>query len=517
MMIRGMSRCLVFILAALWLSGASSTTASKDTPAQSRNHITHPNIVFILTDDMALSDMQVMSNVKALIVDQGASFANFFVTNSLCCPSRSSILRGQYVHNHKVTRNAHGFEHFHDFGHERSTIATWLKEAGYTTALMGKYLNGYALKGKETYVPPGWDEWDSPIDNKAYTEFDYRMNENGRIVTYGKSTEDYLTDVLARKAIAFIQQAAGKESPFFLYLATYAPHQPAIPAPRHQNLYSDTKAPRTPSFDEKDVSAKPAFVRARPFLSDKQLAFIDDLYRKRLQSLRAVDEMVREVVQTLKETNQLHNTYIVFTSDNGFHLGQHRLPYGKQTAYEEDIHVPLAIRGPGIAAKHVVSELGLETDFGPTFAQWAGAAAPDFVDGRSLAPLLSQNGLPSHEWRQGVLIEHYPGTEPFMSKFERLLISQKPSLPPYSAVRTQRYLYVEYTTGERELYDLHSDPTELANIYQGADQSLIRRLSAWLSRMKSCHASDCRQSEESALEKAVVTRDETNRIGAPRS
>ena len=159
-MIRTGSRCLVLLSAVLWLSGASSIAASKNThaTAQSRAHVGQPNIVFILTDDMALSDMQVMSRVKTLIVDEGASFENFFVTNSLCCPSRASILRGQYVHNHKVTRNAHGFQNFHDFGHESSTIGTWLKAAGYTTALMGKYLNGYALKGQENYVPPGWDE-----------------------------------------------------------------------------------------------------------------------------------------------------------------------------------------------------------------------------------------------------------------------------------------------------------------------------------------------------------------------
>jgi arylsulfatase A-like enzyme len=503
----------------LWLSGASSIAASKDNraAAQSRAHVIQPNIVFILTDDMALSDMEVMSRVKSLIVDEGASFENFFVTNSLCCPSRASILRGQYVHNHKVTRNAHGFQNFHDFGHESSTIGTWLKASGYTTALLGKYLNGYALKGQENYVPPGWDEWDSPIDHQAYTEFNYRMNENGKIVSYGTSADDYLTDVLARKATAFIHRAGEKRSPFFLYLATYAPHQPAIPAPRHQTLYSDTKAPRTPSFDERDVSAKPAFVRERPSLTEKQLSLIDNRYRKRLRSLHAVDEMVEEVVKALKETNQLHNTYIVFTSDNGFHLGQHRLAYGKQTAYEEDIHVPLVIRGPGIAAKQVVSALGLETDLAPTFAQWAGAVTPDWVDGRSLVPLLSHDRLPSRQWRQGVLIDHYPGAEPFMSKFEKLLIVGKASLPAYSAVRSERYLYVEYLTGERELYDLQSDPAELSNIYKGTDKALIQRFSEWLARMKSCHGAVCRQSEERALENRALTHERNNGLGVPRS
>jgi len=370
---------------------------------------------------------------------------------------------------------------------------------------MGKYLNGYALKGQGTYVPPGWDEWDSPIDNNAYAEFGYRLNENGKVVSYGKTADDYLTDVLARKAKAYIKKTVEKNTSFFLYLATYAPHEPATPAPRHRNLYPDLRAPRTSSFDEKDVSAKPAFVRDRRLLSDKQKADIDQLYRKRLQSLRAVDELVAVLVETLRETKQLGNTYIVFTSDNGFHLGQHRLPKGKQTAYEEDIRVPLIIRGPGAPVRHTVSELALETDLAPTFAQWGGAVSPSFVDGRSLVPLLSRNGKAPREWRQGVLVDHYPGVEPFMSKFEKLVISGRSRLPHYSALRSKRYLYVEYDTGERELYDVQKDPAELANLYASADPSLIRRLSSWLAQLKSCRGAGCRQAENSGLGAAVMT------------
>ncbi len=460
-----------------------------------------PNIVFVLTDDMTFDDLKVMSNVKKMLADKGASFARFFVVNSLCCPSRASILRGQFVHNHRVVHNQEGFKRFYEYRHERSTIATWLKQSGYTTALMGKYLNGYALKHQESYVPPGWDEWDSPIDGKAYREFNYRLNENGKIVAYGQSAEDYLTDVLSRKATAFIRRVAENQSPFFLYLATYAPHQPATPASRHENLYAGIRALRTPSFDEKDVSAKPAFIRKRPHLGSKELKEIDGLYRRRLQSLHAVDELVAAVVETLAKTNQLRNSYIVFTSDNGFHLGQHRLPWGKQTAYEEDIHVPLVVRGPGIAAGQVVGELGLETDLAPTFAEWAGAAAPSFVDGRSLVPLLRRNLGSAGSWRDGVLIEHTPGTEPFMTRVEKLLLVGKDALPAYSAVRSQSHLYVEYENGEREFYDLKKDPAELVNLYKKADPQLIQRFSSWLANMKSCRGAACRQAEEKALER----------------
>ena len=451
-----------------------------------------PNILFILTDDMSFDDLAVMTNVKKLLADQGTSFANYFVTNSLCCPSRASILRGQYVHNHKVVLNDKGYKLFHDYGHEHSTVATWLKATGYTTGLMGKYLNGYAFKEQQTYVPPGWDEWVSPIDSKAYRQLNYRLNENGKTVSYGEAEEDYLTDVLSRKATAFIKRFSSNDSPFFLYLAVYAPHEPATPAPRHATLYSDSVAPRTLSFNEKDVSGKPGFVRHSSPLNEKVLQEIDQLYRKRLQSLRAVDELVGALVGALAKSNRLRNTYIVFSSDNGFHLGQHRLPKGKQTAYDEDIRVPLIIRGPGIAAGQVIYELGLETDLAPTFAEWAGATAPSFVDGRSLVPLLRRN---ISSWRKGVLIEHQAGPEPFMSKLEKILFKGKFPLPAYAAVRSDNFLYVEYANGERELYDVKNDPAQLRNLYHKADSDLIQRLSSWLSNMKTCSAALCRERE----------------------
>ena len=489
---RGIYRLL--LLSTLWLSALTVCARASEHVSSIR-----PNIVLILADDMSFNDLEVMTNVKNLLADHGASFANYFVTNSLCCPSRASILRGQFVHNHKVVLNEKGFELFHDYGHERSTIATWLKEAGYATALIGKYLNGYALKHQQDYVPPGWDEWHSPISRAAYHEFNYQLSENGKVVAYGASDNDYLTDVLSRKATAFIHRFASNGSPFFLYLATFAPHQPATPAPRHANLYAGSKAPRTPSFDEKDVSDKPAFIRTRPQLTDKELKEINRLYRKRLQSLHAVDELVAAVVEALAKTDKLRNTYIVFSSDNGFHLGQHRLPWGKQTAYEEDIRVPLIVRGPGIAEAQVIGELGVETDLAPTFAEWAGVAAPSFVDGRSLAPLLRRDRGAASAWRNGVLIEQFPGPEPFLSSVEKLLLVGKASLPKYSAVRSQSHLYVEYANGERELYDLKSDPAELLNLYKKADRELIKRYSNWLAEMKNCHGAGCRRSEENIL------------------
>lgn len=459
-----------------------------------------PNIIFILTDDMATYDLPQMPKLNRLVADEGATFRNFFVTNSLCCPSRSAILRGQYVHNHGIDRNRNGFQKFHRLGYEASTVATWIQAAGYVTGFMGKYLNGYAEGINQTYVPPGWDEWDSPVDNRGYREFDYVLNENHKLVQYGHAAADYLTDVMARKSVAFIQSAVEKKKPFFLYLAPFAPHVPATPAPRHANSFADAKAPRTASFNEADVSTKPAFIRAIPSFTAKEIAAIDEHYRKRLRSLQAVDDLVEELVKTLTATGQLNNTYIVFTSDNGFHLGQHRLAAGKQTAYEEDVRVPLVIRGPGVPAKRVLPYLAVETDLASTFADWASAKTPDFVDGRSLAPLLKAQPFPLDHWRRAILVEHSAGSEPFMLEVEKLLFTQEPRLTSYQAVRTNDYLYVEHASGERELYDLRADADELHNLAPTADSRLIQRLSSWLAQLKHCKASQCRNVEDLRFE-----------------
>ena len=231
---------------------------------------THPNIIFILTDDMALRDLEFMPKLKKFLIEEGTTFSNYFVTNSQCCPSRSSILRGQYVHNHGVESNSAGFRRFYQLGNESSTMATWLKAAGYMTGYMGKYLNGYPTGSSKTHVPPGWDEWHGAIGGAGYNQFDYSLNENGKIVAYGRADADYLTDVISRKTTAFIHQVIDKKKPFFLHLAPFAPHEPAIPAPRHRTLFADAKAPRSASFNAKDVGSKPADIALYRFCSQNR-------------------------------------------------------------------------------------------------------------------------------------------------------------------------------------------------------------------------------------------------------
>ncbi len=494
---------LIVVLLGMMAAQASLADEAVSINSEPAPAARHPNIVFILTDDMALQDVPVMPKLQKLMIDEGTTFANFFVTNSQCCPSRSSILRGQYVHNHGVLSNSIGFKGFHDFGLEASTIGTWLKSAGYTTAYLGKYLNGYPKGSSQTHVPAGWDEWHAAIGSGGYKEFDYTLNENGRLVGYGHRPDDYLTDVITRKAKAIILQAVQDKKPFFLHLAPFAPHEPSTPAPRHRELFADAKAPRTASFNAKSLTGKPAYIRARPLLTEKQIDVMDRLYRKRIQSLQAVDDLLEELIETLKDTGQLQNTFVVFTSDNGYHLGQNRLLQGKQTPYEEDIHVPLVIRGPGIPAQHTVPHLAIETDLAPTFAEWASVLPPRFVDGRSLEPLLEKQVPPLEEWRHAVLVDHSPGPEPFMSKFESMLFTEKPSLTAYRALRTNHYLYVQYRSGERELYDLRNDPEELQNLVEQADPELIKRFSSWLREIGRCKGEGCRAAEDANGEEPV--------------
>ena len=239
------------------------------------------------------------------------------------------------------------------------------------------------LKGVEL---PGWDEWYAVAGGVNF--FNYTLNENGKLVRSGSEPEAYLTGVLTQKAADFIRRTVPTGQPFFMYIAPYAPHQPATPAPQHEDAFFGVEAPRTPSFNEQDVSDKPIWVRNTPLRIPAQLAQIDALYRERLQSMLAVEDLVQRLIETLRALSQLGNTYIVFTSDNGFHLGQHRLPAGKNSAYEEDIRVPLIVRGPGVPGGTVVENLAVNIDLAPTFAELGGTAAPEFVDGRSLISLL---------------------------------------------------------------------------------------------------------------------------------
>ena len=485
-----------------------------------------PNIILILADDMDAEYgawIDYFPRFRSLLASEGTTFGNALVNVSICGPSRASILRGQYAHNSQIFTNeppGGGFQRFYDLGLEKSTLATWLHDSGYKTVLLGKYINGYGTPGTpgwdydktgkrvgieyyfgepgipgRKHVPPGWDEWYSG-DQRTYNQFNYDLIENGEAVNYGNAPQDYLQDVIRRKATDFIRRvsSANPRQPFFMSMDVIAPHQPETFAPRHADAFPGVTAPRPPSFNEKETEASqhPRWLRRWPQLTETQIKALDEIYRNRLRSLLAVEETVEEVIQTLRDTGQLENTYIVFTSDNGFHLGQHRLPRNKNTGFKEDYHVPLIVRGPGVPAGRFLQNLVANVDLAPTFAELAGIRTPEFVDGRSLVPLLRESAAEDKDWRHAFLLEHgFPQGE------KRGLPPRTPFEPTFYGLHTDRNLvYIEYpTTGEKVLYDLEKDPYQQTNIAGLADATLISKLSAWLSRLRSCIGNECRAIE----------------------
>jgi N-acetylglucosamine-6-sulfatase len=457
---------------------AAETTSGQATPKK-------PNIIFVLTDDLATNLVQYMPHVQQL-QQQGTSFSNYFVTDSLCCPSRSSTFTGKLPHDTGVFRNQGadgGYAAFNSHGNEQNTFATALKAQGYRTAMMGKYLNGYQPADP---VPPGWSEWD--VAGNGYPEFNYSLNENGTVVQYGHQPSDYLVDVMNRKGQNFIGQSAKAGKPFMMELATFAPHGPYTPAPRDANKFPGLKAPRTPAFNEADMTDKPAWIKDRPKLTKQQTDQIDTAYRKRAQAVQSVDKMIGDLQAALKANGVARDTYIVFSSDNGYHMGEHRLMPGKQTAFDTDINVPLVVTGPDVAANHKSTVLAQNTDLCPTFETLGGATVPDAVDGRPLVPFFKNGTV--NDTRDAVLVEHHgPGNAPNDPDRQTKAQADPPS---YEAIRTDHEVYVEYKDGEREYYDLRTDPNELTNTISKVKQKHLADLKSTLHRLEKCSGKNCR-------------------------
>lgn len=419
-----------------------------------------PNIVFVLTDDLSSDLVEYMPAVKDL-ARQGVSFSNYFVTDSLCCPSRASILTGRFPHNTGVFRNTGadgGYLVFRNKGQDKDTFATSFQAAGYRTAFYGKYLNGYTPRNQNHTVAPGWDDW-AVGGAQPYGGFNYTLNENGRLVDYGDNPDDYATDVLGRKAVAFIDKAAADKQPFIVEIAPYAPHAPYTPAPRHAELFPGLKAPRTPNFNIPANATTPAWLRTHPPLAQAQVDQIDADYRERIQAVQAVDELLAQLRKTLADKGLLDTTYIVFSSDNGYHMGAHRQVPGKMTAFDSDVRVPLVIAGPRLRAGAAVDDIAENIDLRPTFERLAGIATKDAtVDGVSLVELLEGRAGPR---RTSALIEH---RGPVQAPDDPDNPEDDGANPPtYEAVRTATSLYVEYAGGEAEFYDLRSDPFAITN------------------------------------------------------
>jgi N-acetylglucosamine-6-sulfatase len=415
---------VVFLLLFTW-------TAIGSTSIQAQT--IHPNIIVIVTDDQRWDTLAYMPHLQSQLVAQGVTFANAFAPTSLCCPARASILSGQYAHTHGVLDNAGAINFFDD----SATLATWLHDASYRTALLGKYLNGYTT----TYIPPGWDEWRAFTQREESYYYDYTLNENGVSVHYGTQPADYSTDVLAAKATAFIHASAG--TPFFLYLAPAAPHAPFTPAPRHAGAFADVAPWRPPSYNEADVSDKPAWLQTQWPLGDEK---VDNQHIGQLETALAVDDALAGILQALDDTGQRSNTVIIFLSDQGVAWGEHRWD-SKRCPYEECIRMPLVMLYPGVTTPAIIrSEIVLNIDLAPTILELAGVSIPPSIEGNSLLPLLNNTAV---NWRSDFLLEQWQGGSQVTS---------------YTGMRNAAWKYVEYETGETELYDLAADPYELVNV-----------------------------------------------------
>lgn len=437
-----------------------------------------PNIVVIQTDDQTVSDMRFMPKTRKVLGSQGTTFENSYTPLSVCCPSRSSLLRGQYAHNHGVvTSNGPngGYDKFKELGLGESNVATWLDDAGYQTVHIGKYLNGYAEDG----VPPGWDFW-----NTYYGPFhkDRKINNNGKVQDYPNDT--VLDNVAANKAEFYINRLSDDNAPMYMQIDTFAPHGPHQYSEKYEGAYENARAPRKPSTNERDMSDKPSWVRG----PKRNLRQTDSVFRERVRSMRTADDLVGDVARALRKSGELGNTYIVFTSDNGWQYAEHRI-YGKWTPYEESIRVPTIVRGPDVPKGETRDEMIINNDWAPTFAELAGAKTPDFVDGTSIAPLLRGGNPP---WRNRFLVESFRREED---------LNTAPA-PTYNGVRSLNFKWVKYFdesirhgVAGRELYALNRDPYELRSIHRTAPDNLRGTLERMRRQLEDCSGDECSTAE----------------------
>ena len=475
-----------------------------------------PNILVVMTDDMAQADVRQMPNVQRLLAAQGTTFADAVDSFPLCCPARATFITGQYAHNHGVGGNFYpsGWYGMKDRG---NILPRWLQKAGYTTAAIGKWLNGYGARDAHGEVPKGFDHWRGLLDVSAYDYFNFVMNDDGRLRTWGdadfahklvefakievtqqanpgaqrvldwlqhvmgpapysywgkQDTKDYSPDVTGKVTEGLVAAQAHAKKPFFIWWSPAAPHREDVsttlmhrpgmdprPAPRYANKLAGYTLPQPPSFNEADTSDKPANLNeALPNpLTDAQVQQLKLDYQGRIGALLAVDDHVKTLVSILERTHQLDNTLIVFVSDNGWLQGQHRVPGDKFLPYEESLRVPFILRGPGIPKGRVVHGQVANIDFAPTLVDAAHAHAGRVMDGVSLLPTARN---PARRPNRAIEVE----------ALRRLFLGDFPAMfngwdRPYKGVRTDRYTYVEYTeAGDKELYDRQKDPYEIDNV-----------------------------------------------------
>jgi arylsulfatase A-like enzyme len=484
---RALGGCLLVLVVGLPPAASSVGGHSQYVP-NGQQRTTRPNVLLVITDDQDAASVRpdTLPSVLSLWAANGVTFSQAFAQNPLCCPDRASLLTGQLAQNHGVWLNIlPGGWSALDY---TSTLGVWAQRAGYTTGWIGKFLNNYGIDAHPT-IPgtnkcrqqaQGFDFWWVLLKNEYN---DYSVNANGVLTSYGSASlpsdcgppdatlpNSYSTDEIRAQAEGFIASTPG---PWFLVVAPFAPHRVGnglpVPAPRHAGMFATEPFPTAASYNERNVSDKPAFIRANPAFTSTQTQFNRTFFRARLETLLAVDELVAGLESALVSSGQDANSVRIYTSDNGWLNGQHRW-LNKEVLYEESIRIPLIVRGPDYPSGATLSELVGTADLTPTLATLMEATPTRVQDGADLGPLLRGE---APLWRSALLLNSRDRTS-------------------YDAVRTTAFTYAEHLTGELELYDLAADPFQLASKHKDPAYAATKAsLAATLATLKACVGSGC--------------------------
>ena len=479
---------LVATFAVLSFCGVGAQPNANDAKPKAR-----PNLIVVLLDDAEANITESMPRLRSLLIEKGARFTSNIANTPLCGPSRAVLLAGQYAHNTRVLFNdgpEGGYAPWVAGGYDERNLGPWLQAQGYRTGLFGKYMNGFPLGRKETFVPAGWHDFRGILSDREARNNRFTLNENGVLKLYEAALGGYQTDLLSRRLDEFVRASEkNDDQPFFAFLSLSAPHVPPEPAERHLAAFPDERAPRKPSFDEADLSDKPKALQEQAQPLTKQLGReIDTTYRAMRQSLLSVEDGLEQLLETLTETGEISNTYIFLTSDNGWFRGEHRIPAEKYAPYEESIRVPMMVTGPGVVAGRTLNRVVSLVDLAPTLLELAGAplAAIEAGDGRSLVPLLHAADPLKIPWRESILIEHFGGGAPFRVR-------------AYSGIRSETETYVEYASGEKEYYDLRKDPYQMENKAASLSPAALEKLAGRVAALKKCATAACRAAEGAAI------------------
>jgi N-acetylglucosamine-6-sulfatase len=528
---------LACILAATVASLALAAVADARPDGAGRDK--RPNILVVMTDDMAKADLKFMPKTERLLGDKGTTFADAVDSFPLCCPARATFITGQYAHNHGVEGNFAPFG-WYGMKHRNNTLPAWLDDSGYDTAMIGKWLNGYGALDAHGEVPKGFDTWRGLLDVSAYDYFNYVMNRDGKLKSWGDAkfarklvkfahmevddepdsiatiyqnlakyfgpspytywgeerTKDYSPDVTGQVTQRLVRRERNSKKPFFIWWSPAAPHREDVsttlmgrpgadprPAPRYADETADLNLPQPPSFNDEGTGDIPANMDKATEMTGSTIAQLQLDYQGRAGSLMAVDDHVAKLVKTLRETDQLKNTVIVFVSDNGWLQGEHRVPGDKYLPYEESLRVPLIVRGPGVPKNETVHGQISNIDFAPTLVDFANATAGRTMDGESLIPTIKD---PSRRPDRALGIEAlsplFLGAIP-VNGWDR----------PYTGVRTDRYSYIVYEeTGDTQLFDRKQDPYELHNLHGDPDYASVEaQLDRKMKKLAVCAGRSC--------------------------